>query len=444
VSLVLKRVQAACLFILLLPASAAFAAAQSTPPPDSSQPTAQAQLKSEPAYSLPPDKLAKAKALNRIRLTTDLAGTLWGLAVLWWLLASRAAARLSNWTQRKTGRRWLQGLLFFAAFIVITTIAGLPLDIIGHAASRHYGISVQGWGGWFGDQGKALAVSLLIAAPILLFFNWIVRASPRRYWLWAWLMAQPLILLAVFVSPLVFDPLFNKFEPLTAHHAALANRLEEVVARTGTNIPPERMFLMKASLKSNGLNAYVTGIGSTKRFVMWDTVTDRVPDDEIMFVFGHESGHYVLNHIPQMLSMIAVALFFMFWACARFAEWMVRRFGPRWRIGSVAERAGFLTLLFAFSIANFLLTPAGNTMSRHYEHQADVYGQEAVHGLVPDPQKTAVSGFNHLGEAWLEDPNPNPLIEFWLYSHPSVQNRAEFAEHYNPWANGGHGEFFAQ
>jgi hypothetical protein len=71
-----------------------------------------------------------------------------------------------------------------------------------------------------------------------------------------------------------------------------------------------------------------------------------------------------------------------------------------------------------------------------------VYGQEAVHGLVPDPQKTAVSGFNHLGEAWLEDPDPSPIVEFWLYNHPSVQTRAKFAEHYNPWANGGHGEFF--
>ena len=88
---------------------------------------------------------------------------------------------------------------------------------------------------------------------------------------------------------------------------------------------------------------------------------------------------------------------------------------------SVASRAGFLTLFFAFSIAQFVLTPVGNAVSRHFEHEADVYGQEAIHGLVPDPQKTAVSSFNHLGEAWLEDPNPNAFVEFWSYSHPSVQ-----------------------
>jgi STE24 endopeptidase len=141
---------------------------------------------------------------------------------------------------------------------------------------------------------------------------------------------------------------------------------------------------------------------------------------------------------------MAVAMFFVFWAGARFAEWLVRRFGPRWQIDSVASRAGFLALMVAFSAANLILTPAANSFSRHFEHQADVYGQEAIHGLVADPQKTAISGFNHLGEAWLEDPDPNQFVEFWMYNHPSVQTRANFAAHYDPWANGGRGEFFAK
>jgi Zn-dependent protease with chaperone function len=431
--------------ILILFATVRIAPAQATPPP--SQPKAETtapQPHTEQAYSLPPDKLAKAITLNKIRLTLDIAGTLWGLAVLWWLLASRAATRLSRWTERKVRMRWVQGLLFFAAFFVITTLASLPLDMIGHQVSRHYGISVQGWGSWFGDQGKGLAITVIFGSLILLLFNLVVRVSPRRYWIWLWLITLPLVLISVFVTPLIIDPLFNKFEPLTKTHPALVDKLETVVAKTGTQIPPERMFLMKASEKSNGLNAYVTGLGSSKRFVMWDTATDRLPDDEVLFVFGHESGHYVLNHIPKMLAGMAVGLFFVFWACAVFAEWMVRHFGPRWKIDSVASRPGFLTLMLALSLAGFILTPAGNTFSRHFEHQADVYGQEAMHGLAPDPQKTAVSGFNHLGEAWLEDPNPNPFVEFWTYNHPSVKNRANFAAHYDPWANGGHGEFFAK
>ncbi len=415
-------------------------APQNQPGPVAARP----QPHSEQAYSLPPDKLAQAVALNKIRVALDIGGSLWGLIVLWFLLASRTAVRLDGWTRETMKPRWLQGLAFFAILIVLLALANLPLDAIGHTASLRYGISVQGWSSWFGDQGKGVAISIVIGVPIALFFNWIVRKSPRRYWLWLWLLSLPLILASVFISPLVIDPLFNKFEPLVKTHVGLVGKLEEVVGRTGTNIPPNRMFLMKASEKSNGINAYVTGIGSSKRFVMWDTTTDRMPDDEIMFIFGHESGHYVLNHIPKMLAGLMVGLFFVFWACANLAEAMVRRYGERWNVHAVGSRAGFLTLFFALSIAGFVLTPVGNTVSRHFEHEADIYGQEAIHGLVPDPQRTAVSSFNHLGEAWLDDPNPNAFIEFWSYSHPSVQRRAEFARHYDPWANGGHGRFFAK
>ena len=281
-------------------------------------------------------------------------------------------------------------------------------------------------------------------------------------------------MLGIFVGPLL-APIFNKFEPLAKSNPALVTELEKVVARTGTNIPPDRMFLMKASLKTNGLNAYVSGMGATKRVVVWDTTAGRVPNDEVLFIFGHESGHYVLNHIPKEIAGTALSLFFIYWGCAAFAGWLARRFGARWQLGGIetnqtklgapsiaafamggndeanngeagtnplASRQGFLVLLFAISVVSFLMTPASNAFSRHFEHEADVYGQESIHGLVADPQTTTVSAFNHLGEATLVDPNPSPFIEFWSYSHPSVQHRAEFAQHYDPWANGGHGRFF--
>ena len=191
-------------------------------------------------------------------------------------------------------------------------------------------------------------------------------------------------------------------------------------------------------------DAYVSGMGATKRIVVWDTIAGRVPDDEVLFIFGHESGHYVLNHIPKQMAGTAAFLFFLYWACAGVSAWLARRFGPRWGVESLSSRAGFIVLLFTVSVASFILQPTGNAFSRHFEHEADVYGQEAIHGIVPDPQKTAVAGFNQLGEAWLEDPTPSPFIEFWLYSHPSVQNRANFAAHYDPWSNGAHPKFFKE
>lgn len=412
--------------------------------PTQSQTATPGPSSGQQAYSLPPEKLAKAIALSRIRNILDFTGSIWGIVFLWLLLATGAWAGIEAWAQRRAGSRWVQGVLFFFAFIILTTLASLPLDLIGQHYSRAYGISVQSWPSWFGDAAKSLGVALVFGTLVLLLFNWIVRRWPRRYWFGAWVATLPILVLVIFLEPLIIDPLFNKFEPLELHHAALVAQLEKVVARTGINIPPNRMYLMKASAKYNGINAYVTGIGASKRYVMWDTATDRLPDDEVLFVFGHESGHYVLHHIPKMLAGFAIGLFFVYWGCAAVASWMVRRFGARWHVTELSSRTGFVVLLFVVSIAGFVLEPAGNAFSRHFEHEADVYGQEAIHGIVADPQKTAVSAFNHLGEAWLEDPHPSPFIEFWLYSHPSVQSRANFAAHYNPWANGGHGRFFAK
>lgn len=415
--------------------------AQTAKTPAQTQTAAPAQPAPQPAYTLPPDQLHKALALGRIRIILGIAGAVWSIVFLWLLLATRFWAAIERWAQQNSARPWLQGLLFFAAFIVITTLAGLPLDGLAHYFERAYGISVQGWAGWLDDNAKALALALLFGAPILLLFNWAVKHWPRRYWLGAWFITLPILAFLLFVEP-IFEPIFDRFEPLQKNHAALVNELEKVVQRTGTNIPPSRMFLMKASVKTNGLNAYVSGLGPTKRIVVWDTTAGRIPDDEILFIFGHESGHYVLHHIAKGFACSAVGLLFLYWACAAFAEWLLKRFGAQWGAGGLASRTGFVALLFAISLAMFLAEPAGNAVSRHFEHQADVYGQEAMHGIVADPQKTAVAAFNRLGAAWLEDPHPNPFLVFWLYDHPSIQQRAEFAAHYDPWANGGHGEFF--
>jgi STE24 endopeptidase len=439
-----RVIRAVCLAVMMASALLRLGAGQTPAPAQNGDSTAEQRSSTQQVYHLPPDKLEKAIALSRTRNVLHFIDAFWGMLVLWLLLATRAAAGLEAWAKSVFQKRWLQGLLFFAALIVLLTVTELPVDMFSHHLSVRYGISVQGWGSWFLDQAKALGLAVVLGSLVMLLFHWIVRKWPRRYWFGVWIATLPLMVLAVFVAPLL-EPIFNKYEPLAKNHAALVDELEKVAARTGTNIPPERMFLMKASEKTNGLNAYVSGLGATKRIVVWDTTAGRVPDDVVMFVFGHESGHYVLNHIPKMLAGFAVALFFIYWGCAWFAGWLARRFGAGWGLGAtepLADRAGFVVLMFAISVASFLVEPVANTFSRHFEHEADVYGQEAIHGLVTDPQKTAVVGFNALGEAWLEDPNPSTFIEFWEYSHPSVKSRAEFAAHYDPWANGGRGKFF--
>lgn len=430
----------ATLVAVAVPRVCAQGGANQTPPATVAE-APQAPAPSPQAYSLPKDKLAKAIEISRIRDILSISGSIWGLVFLWLLLATRTLAGVEKWTERISDRYWIQGAIFFAAYLLIAAMAGLPLDWLGEHYERHYGISVQGWGSWLGDAGKALGLTLAIGVPVLLLFHWIVKRWPRRYWLGAWLVTLPILAILTFIEPLVV-PLFYKQEPLAQNHAALVKNLERVVARTGIDIPPDRMYLLKASAKYTGMNAFVAGMGPTKRFVMWDTTTDQLPDDEVLFIFGHESGHYVLHHIPKGFALSAVGLFFLYWGCAGFAAWLTRSFGDSWGACELSSKTGFVVLLFSISIASFLFEPVSNAVSRHFEHQADVYGQEALHGVVADPRKTAVAAFNDLGRSWLDDPNPNPFIEFWLYDHPSEERRAEFAAHYDPWANGGHGEFF--
>ena len=396
-----------------------------------------------PAYHLSPEKLAQAIALNRARLLIHFGAEVWSLLVLWLLLALGIASGLGEWAARKTKRCWLQSAIFSAVLVtLIYVVAQLPAEAISHAFSLHYGISIEGWRPWLLDEAKGLALTVCLEVPTLMLILGFVHWSPRRYWLWFAAAAVPIMLIGTFLLPQIIEPMFNHFEPLAQSHPALVTELERVVARTGTSIPPERMFLMKASEKSNGLNAYVTGIGSSKRIVVWDTTADRIPKDEILFIFGHESGHYVLNHIVKGLALAAIGMFALFWLTAKLAEWLVRWKGGGWRVSRIASLPGLVVLLLGLTALQIVTEPIESTISRHFEHEADIYGQEAVHGIVADPQKTALSAFNHLGEAYLEDPNPNPLVEFWSYDHPSLQTRATFAAQYDPWVDGQKPQFF--
>ncbi|MBE7182072.1 MAG: M48 family metalloprotease, partial [Terriglobus roseus] len=239
-----------------------------------------------------------------------------------------------------------------------------------------------------------------------------------------------------YLSPYVIDPLFNKFEPLQQSHPELVARLEQVVAKGHMNIPPDRMFLMKASAKVTTLNAYVTGFGGSKRVVVWDTSLQKGTPDDVLFIFGHESGHYVLNHVTRGIAMLIVGLLLAFFLGYHLVRSMLRRFGPAWGIRSENDWGTLAVLFFAFTLLSLVSGPLVNFLSRMQEHAADVYGQEAIHGLVADPQQVAQASFGVLAVNSLVVPRPNLLLEFLLDSHPALGRRAAFAHAYNPWAPG--------
>ena len=385
------------------------------------------------AYSLPPEKFAKAEALYKTRTVLYLFGMLFGIAVLWVLLKLRVAPAFRDLAERVSKNGFVQALVFVPLLTLLIAVITLPLDIYEHRISLAYGLSVQGWGSWAGDWCKAEAVSLVITVLAVAALFRIIRKSPNRWWFYFWLLTQPFVVLLIFVAPVILDPMFNKFEPLDKTRPQLASEIEKVTQRGGLNIPRDRMLEMEASEKVTTYNAYVTGIGATKRVVVWDNTSRDMTVPETLFVFGHEMGHYVLNHIYKGLAFFSALTFLGFWLGRKIVLAMLARWGDAWHVPGVNDLAALPVLMLALSLLTLVGEPIGNAFSRYQEHQADVYGLEVTHGLFPDNGKVAASAFQKLGEKSYDYPTPNRLLVFWSYSHPSIQERIRFSLQYDPW-----------
>lgn len=392
-------------------------------------------------YRLPPELHEKAHQRNRIHFRLNLIATVYGIVVLWLILRWKLAPKFRNWCERFSSRSFLQSLVFSPLLFFTLALLTLPLDIYGEAVEKRYGISVQSWGSWGWDWIKELLISLVIVTILVWLLYLVIRRSRRRWWLYFWLISLPIAASLVFLEPLVIDPMFHKFEPLRQKDPALVASLEAMLQRAGQNIPPERMFWMGASEKTVGLNAYVTGIGSSKRLVVWDTTLAKLNTSQIVFVAGHETGHYVLKHIPKGMVFFALLLLIAFYLGYRSVGWVLTRYGPGWQIRDLQDWASLPVLLLLLSIFSFVVTPMGAAYSRHLEHQADQFGLEVTHGLIPDYGQVAARDFQIMGETGLADPDPNPLDVFLFYDHPPISRRVRFCVNYDPWASGGHGEF---
>jgi Zn-dependent protease with chaperone function len=395
------------------------------------------------AYTLPPDALAKAQHLHTFHVIAHFGSELWGIVSLFLILQLGIAARLRNVAVNLSKNRWAQCFIFFLEFLILSTLLSLPIDLYAQHEERVYGLSVQSWGSWFGDLAKSFALTYIFGGLLLMLLFWLIRKFPRRWWIPAWAVASALVLLLVYIAPTVLDPIFNKFEPLSDSNPALVSQLEQVVARgRGIHIPPDRMFLMKASDKVTTLNAYVTGFGSSKRVVVWDTSIAKCTPDQILFIFGHEMGHYVLGHIVSGMLVAVGFIFVAFLIGFYISRYLLAQKSKQWRIPTQDNWAALYVFILVLSILSFFLEPIENAYSRAHEHAADVYGQEVIHGIVANPQQAAQSAFQVLGENSFDDPKPHPFYQFWTGSHPPIWFRAAFAKAYNPWASGNEPKYF--
>lgn len=387
-------------------------------------------------YVLPQDRYEKAITYSRASYTMYFVSVFLSVFALIIILRLGIAAKFRNWAENVSDKRWLQALVFVPLLVLSVEVIALPLRLYGHVLSLRYEMSVQTWGSWLSDWAKEQLLMVGFGLIFALILSATMRRSPRRWWLYLWFAALPVVLCIVFISPWFIDPLFNKFEPLGTEHPDLVAAIGKLTRHAGVPIPPDRMFLMKASEKTNAIDAYVTGLGATKRVVVWDTTIQKATLNETLFIVGHELGHYVLGHIWKGFLFAAALLLVGFYALFRAVHWALGRWAGDWRIYGQEDWAAFAVLLLLVEIGMFLVAPVANAFSRMQEHAADVYGLEVVHGIVPDSSEVAARSFQVLGEVDLADPNPPEFIRFWLYSHPPLADRLSFAYNYDPWSNG--------
>jgi Zn-dependent protease with chaperone function len=404
----------------------------------SQNPSAPAQEASAPAsaaptqnstttYHLSPEKYQKAIAYSRAGYRLYFLSVLWSLAVLLFLLRSGFIAKLRSFAESRTRSRSLQAVLFVPPLFALLALLHLPIRVYWHHLSLYYQQSIEPWGPWFWDWTKAELLEIALALLVVALLFALIRSKPRSWWLFAWLGAIPLSLFLGLIAPWYVDPLFNKFSPLQETQPQLAQSIGELSRRAGIPISPDRMFLMEASAKTNAVNAYVAGLGPSKRIVIWDTSIKKTKPEELLFIVGHEMGHYVLGHVMKGFAYFFALLFVALLLGYRLLQWMLARWGSAWGIQGQSDWAALGVLLLLLNIMSFFGEPIGNAISRMQEHAADAYGLQLIRGFFPNANEVAAHSFQVLGEEDLDDPTPPKFIVLWLYSHPPLNDRLKFA-----------------
>jgi STE24 endopeptidase len=375
-----------------------------------------------------PEPSPKAVRYHRTGNVLWVIGTLWGLAIPALLLVTGFSAQLRDLAWR-LGRKWFFVIaVYFAGFCLIVYLLDFPLAYYaGFVRGHAYGISNQSFAKWFTDSLKGLAVEVVAGSLVLWVPYLLLRKSPRRWWLYTGLACVPFLFFADFVSPIWIDPLFNDFGPMKDKR--LEAQVLHLARRAG--IEGGRVFEVNKSVDTKTVNAYVNGFAGTKRIVLWDTIIAKLERPQLLFVMGHEMGHYVLDHVVKGIFFAAALILMALLAIDRTARALLSRMGGRFGFGELSDVASLPLLALLFGLFFLVFAPVGLAFSRHLEHEADRFGIE----LTRD-NHAAATAFVRLQEENLGYPRPGLLYKLWRSSHPPLGERIDFCNSYRPWERG--------
>ena len=344
----------------------------------------------------------------------------------WMLLWALLVAAVVTWLIVRSGildkldgkfaerRRNVRALVVSFVFFLVSTVLSLPWTLYAdYFREKAYGRTSQPLGDWLMQGAIAAGVSAVVGGLFLMGVYWLMRRTGKTWWIWSGALTAAVLSFVILLSPVLIEPLFNKYEPIPPGQVR-----DAVVAMAGrAGVPPERVFMFNGSRQSNNFTANAGGVGSTARVAISDVAMGKASIDEVRAVTGHEIGHYVLKHTWYGILFYSIAAIILFWIADRTFPWFARRFGSS---AGLAEPRGVPVLLFMVSLFGLLTLPIFNTFSRTLETQADDYSLRTENR--PDALSTAL-----VKTAEYRYPRPGKVEELVFYDHPSVEARVRRA-----------------
>lgn len=375
----------------------------------------------DPTTFMSGKELLLSEEYSKIRNLLFFLSTPYEWLLYFFLLLFGVSRLLERWGGSISHFSIVQTAIYVFSFSFIVFVIQFPFRYLSYYFSSKYGISTQVFSSWMKDGMIDFWVNFVTMLIIVAVLYALMRRFQKRWWLFAWLLSVPFMIFMMFIKPVLIDPLYNDFYPLKD------KELEQKILALAdeANIPAEHVYEVDMSTKTNAMNAYVTGVGSNSRIVLWDTTLEQLNDEEILFIMAHEMGHYVEKHIYVGIGGYLLLTFIGLWLTAKIMNRTVRIHGDRLKITGVSSISSLPLFLLITSILLFAASPLSNWASRYQEMRADRYAIE----LTVD-KKAGVSSFQALTKAGLSQVHPPFLVKIFRYGHPTMLERIQMIEAY--------------
>ncbi|MBD8003812.1 M48 family metallopeptidase [Bacillus norwichensis] len=331
------------------------------------------------------------------------------------------SAMFERWAGKTTKWFPLQTIIYLFWLSLASFVATFPFAYTSYLFSKTYNISTQYFSSWMKDQFLDFWISYATMCVVILVIYSMMRKFKKKWWLAVWVLSIPFSIFMMFIRPVVIDPLYNDFYPLK--NKQLETKILSLADEA--DIPAEHVYEVDMSKKTNALNAYVTGVGSNSRIVLWDTTLERLDDEEVLFIMAHEMGHYVEKHIYKGIAGYIMLSFVGLWLTAKLMELWVQKRGAVWKVNNIMNISSLPVFLLITSILLFAVSPLTNWVSRYQEMRADQYALETT-----EDRDAAVRTFQDLTRAGLSEVNPPYLVKIFRYGHPTMLERIKMADEF--------------